>query len=136
MSLLKINRHPSAKDLRVFASLWLIFLSGFSVLAWAKASAWWSGLLIGGLVVGITGLIVPSAIRLVYLGAVYLTFPIGFVLSHLILGAVYYLLLTPIGLIMRLLGRDPLQRKFDGRRSSYWQPKDRQRSPADYFRQH
>ena len=46
-------------------------------------------------------------------------FPIGWVVSHLLLGVVYFLVLTPIGLTLRALGRDPLERRFDQSASSY-----------------
>ena len=39
--------------------------------------------------------------------------PIGLALSHVILGAVFYIVFTPVGLVMRLLGKDPLHRRFD-----------------------
>ena len=40
----------------------------------------------------------------------------------------------PIGLLLRLLGRDPLDRKFDAQASSYWQPKKPPGDVASYFR--
>ena len=62
------------------------------------------------------------------------TFPIGWVLSHLLLGAVFYCLFTPLGLIFRLIGRDALGL----RRSvavSYWRPKPAANDLRGYFRQ-
>ena len=137
MSLIQINRHPKPKDLRVFATLWLIFLGTFAGLALRAGKPTLATLLVSlALIVGVLGLIAPPTIRLIYLGAVYVTFPIGFIMSHVILGIVYYLLITPIGLLMRLLGRDPLQRRFDPKRTSYWEPKTESRSPASYLKQH
>lgn len=137
MSLIKINRHPSPKDLRVFATLWLIFLGGLGFMAQRGdhpnlALVLWSLAALGGVV----GWVVPRSIRLLYLGAVYLTFPIGFVVSHLILAIVYFLVLTPIGLLMRALGRDPLERRFEPNRATYWKPKTESRPPASYLKQH
>lgn len=40
--------------------------------------------------------------------------------SPLLLGALFYLVFTPIGLLRRLLGGDPLRRKPDPGRGSYW----------------
>jgi hypothetical protein len=37
----------------------------------------------------------------------------------LLLGAVYYLVLTPVALVVRLV-RDPLRRRWDPRRHTYW----------------
>lgn len=43
-----------------------------------------------------------------------------------ILGAVFYLFITPVGLMMRLFRRDPMQRSIDKRIATYWSPVRRQ----------
>jgi hypothetical protein len=63
------------------------------------------------------------------------TLPIGLVVSFVMLGLFYFLLITPLGLVFRLLGRDPLHRRFDPKAETYWvehQPADR---PERYFQQ-
>ena len=45
---------------------------------------------------------------------------LGFIMSHIILALVYYLVLTPIGFFMRILGKDPLTLKSDPNADSYW----------------
>ena len=62
----------------------------------------------------------PGLMRMVFLGMSYLTWPIGFVVSHVVLALVYYLVLTPIGLLMRLFGYDSMKRRFDPEAPSYW----------------
>jgi len=53
---------------------------------------------------------------------------IGWFNARLLLSILFYLVFTPIGLIMRLIGRDALQRDFNSSKSSFWiakeQPKD------------
>src|SRR3972149_7215658 len=44
---------------------------------------------------------------------------LAWVNTRLVLGLVYFLVMTPIGLLMRLAGRDPLDRRL-GDRPSYW----------------
>ncbi len=51
---------------------------------------------------------------------------LGHVSNHVILGAFFYLFVLPAGLIIRLLGRDPLHRSFDDKARSYWTPVGRQ----------
>ena len=72
---------------------------------------------------------VPYVISLV--GAV----PIAWVVSHLVLVTIFYLVLTPIGLIMRLFGHDPLNARFDPDAKSYWQRRPEKTDSARYFRQ-
>jgi len=65
-----------------------------------------------------------------------LAFPIGWVISQIMLLLMFYVVLTPVAWIFRLRGRDMLQRKPAPARASYWVPKE---SPTDlrrYFRQY
>lgn len=137
MKLLRINASPTPKDLRIFAALWLGFVGGAAVLAWVRGAGGLAGALgiaAGG--VGVLGLAWPRSVLGVYLGAVYAAFPVGFVVSHLILGIVYYLVIAPVGLCARLFGYDPLERRFDAARKSYWTAREGARPPASYFDQH
>lgn len=45
------------------------------------------------------------------------------IVSPLALGAVFFLAVLPIGLLMRLLGKRPLALGFDTRKTSYWVPR-------------
>ena len=87
------------------------------------------------LVTGVTAYLRPGAMRPIFLGMMGLTFPIGWVVSHAIFLAVFYLVVTPIGLLMRLAGRDALERKLDRNASTYWQPYNQETSRARYLRQ-
>jgi len=77
----------------------------------------------------------PGLMRIVYLTGAYAALPIALVISHLMLAVVYYLLLTPTGVLMRLLGHDPLARRFDASAQTYWRPRHRAENVARYFRQ-
>ena len=137
MKLIRINTHPAARDLRQFAGLWLLFVGAGAFFAWrSEAPLLAAGLAAAAVVVGVVGLVAPRSVRAVYLGSMYLAFPIGFVVSWLILGAVYFLVITPIGLCLNLARRDPLERRFERGANSYWKPRGPARPPSDYFRQH
>ena len=62
------------------------------------------------LTIGPLGLIRPEWVRLIYVGWMVLAFPIGWTVSQVMLAVMFYGLFTPIGLVFRLLGRDPLHR--------------------------
>jgi len=49
---------------------------------------------------------------------------LGYVSTGLILTITFFLVITPIGLLGRLFGRDPLHLKFDKQSDSYWTPVD------------
>ncbi|QDU38262.1 hypothetical protein Mal4_25890 [Maioricimonas rarisocia] len=137
MALVEINRNPSTKDLRVFAVLQIIF---FSVVAWivySRTGSTTAAVLIVTIsaAVGLFGLVVPSRLRLVYVGWMMAVFPIGWLISHAVLVITYYLVLTPIGLILRMRGYDPLGQKFDPDTATYWNDRPPARDAKDYYRQ-
>ena len=53
------------------------------------------------------------------------------VVNPLILGLIFYLSVTPVALIMRVLGKDPLRLKFDRGAQSYWLDRDPPGPPPD-----
>ena len=64
-----------------------------------------------------------------------LTYPIGWLVSHVLLAVIFYGLFTIVAMVFRLLKHDPLQRRLDRGARSYWQE---HRSPQDarrYLRQ-
>jgi hypothetical protein len=56
-------------------------------------------------------------------------------MSHLLLAGVYYLLITPLGLVMRLAGRDKLEMRRDHQATTYWTPRPPTPKVSRYFRQ-
>jgi hypothetical protein len=58
---------------------------------------------------------------------------VGWCVSHVLLVAVYFLVLTPIGFLLRLF-RDPMELRFEREASSYWFPREAVDS-GRYFRQ-
>jgi polyferredoxin len=56
---------------------------------------------------------------------------LGKVVSPIALGVVFYGVLTPVGAMMRLTGKDPLRLKLDPRAESYWIPREPPGPPPD-----
>jgi hypothetical protein len=137
MAVIEINRNPSRRELLVFGVLLAVFvgvvggLCRFQFDAPAAARAIW----IGGGALAALFFVVPPVRRPIYLGWIYAAYPIGFVVSHVILGAIYYVLFTSIGLLLRVLGKDPMCRAFDRNAKSYWVEHDPHKDPRRYVRQ-
>jgi hypothetical protein len=111
-----VSFDPPARTLRQFAGLWLACF--LAVAAWRVSVP----AAMVALAVGPIGLWRPRSIRLVYVGATLLTFPVGWTVSRLLLAAVFYGVLTPVGLAFRLAGRDVLGLR-PRRSETYWAPK-------------
>ncbi len=74
-------------------------------------------------VIEIAFLFFPSLYKKFYQAWNWFTRKIGQFNTYLILSLIFYLVFTPIALILRLLGKDLLDQKFDSRASSYWHPR-------------
>ena len=79
------------------------------------------------------GLLFPSALRQPYRGWMALGHALGYVNTRILLGLVFYLVVTPTGFVMRLFGKDPMRRRFDAGAPSY--RIDREPRPGSHMRQ-
>lgn len=144
--LVHINWNPDDGTLRRFG---FIALGGFGFLA---ACAWYERLLfafglgearlavtvvLGALAAAsaLFSLVAPRANRPIYVGLSVLTFPIGFVMSYVIMGLLFFGIFAPVGAILRLLGKDPMQRALRKDQKSYWSEARPPRPNESYFRQ-
>lgn len=138
MALIDINKNPTARELKIFGLLFALFSAVVGGLVW-----WQSGSRVAGLIVWASAglillvfLLVAPARRLIYLAWSYALYPVGYVITLALMGAVFYLVITPTGLLMRLFGRDPLSRKFRPEASTYWIRRREDDSLDRYFRQY
>ena len=53
---------------------------------------------------------------------------IGSIMAPIVMGIVFFLVVTPTGLIMKLLGKKILDNKFDKNKKTYWNNRDKQTS--------
>src|SRR5262249_17737686 len=128
---------PPNRLLRQFAVLWTVFFAGL---------ACWHGyfhdhrvtaiaLAVLALSVGPLGLAKPQAIRWVFVGSMVATFPIGWVVSRLVLACLFYGIFTPVGLVFRVMGRDALHHRRHPDERTYWTAKPAAHDPKSYLRQ-
>jgi hypothetical protein len=145
--LVEINFNPDNKTLRQFG---VIAFVGFGILA---ALAYYEKLIFSfglgdarltvvtifaavGSIALLFSLVAPKANRILYVGLTLLAFPIGFVLSYLIMGTLYFLIIGPIAVLFRIFGRDPMHRAYDSNAVTYWQSAKAPRDKDSYFHQY
>jgi len=138
MAVIDVNWKPSARQLRQFSILEIVFFA--IVCAWLYYRTTYPQVAVAVLavagVVGILGLVWPAFVRPIYIAWMTVAFPIGWLVSHLLLAVIFYLVISPIGLIMRLCGYDAMQRKFDRQAKTYWKRRDRNDDTETYFKQY
>jgi len=110
------------RDLRKFGfvvgSVFCALALFFAVPKWHKDWYWW--LLVPGVPLVVLGAIFPRALKWVYVGWMTLAMALGAVVSTILLTLLFFLVVTPMGLIARLVGKDFLSRKLEPGAASYW----------------
>ena len=135
--MIAIQWNPSTKQLRQFAGIWFPAFCGLVGWSIGQKTGYWSGVEIGWVLAGLLsvgGLVLPALIRPIFVGLILVTFPIGWVVSHLLLGLIFYGVVTPIGLILRISVHDLLQLKKPGG-NSVWKTSVGKTDATRYLRQ-
>ena len=136
--MLPINRNPGDKEIRSFTRLWFpLFVAALGAMIWWRAES-----LVGAIGTwGIGGALIAAALasreaaRIIFVGLVTITYPIGLMISTVVLALMLYVVFTPLGVVMRLAGRDPLQLR-QRQADSLWTPYHQDDDPARAFRQY
>lgn len=134
--MIEINKNPQAKELSQFGVIWLPALLLLAVLLVTRRfeTSLWTIILCAGAGVSMAaGLIQPMLLKWVFISLQYVTFPIGFVVSYLLLAIVFFLLITPLGFLLRMFGYDPVDYRM--RIGSMWHVRQPVIEQASYFRQ-
>lgn len=137
--MIEINRNPSVGELRRFALIWFpLFCLVVGLAAYRRphghaiAAAVWGA----GAALMLAGAIRAAWVRPLFVGMSYATFPLGWVSSHLLLGALYLLVITPTGLLLRRIRPDRLGQKIDRSAGSYWIAREPPASSERYLQQY
>jgi hypothetical protein len=145
-NMIEINLRPDDKTLRQFGFIAFAGFGGVAALAWFEVLIFSFGLgdarpIVAGGFAGLgvisllLSLVYPKANLPIYVGLTIISYPIGFVVSYVIMGTLFYLLITPVGIFFKITGRDTMKRRFEPEAASYWIPVERQRSRESYFKQ-
>ena len=135
--MLPINWTPGDAQVRSFTRLWLpLFTIVAGALLWRRTgwSAGTIGVIVSGAVLALICVTSRAAGRAVFLALQVVTFPVAAVVSTVVLAFVFYLVLTPIGLVLRATGRDPLRLRAR-QASTHWLPVRQNDDPERAFRQ-
>lgn len=114
------NHQATNKELRQFG---LLVGGVFSVIgSWpvvfrSEPPRLWA-MILGSLLIVLGGLL-PQSLKQVHSGWMKIGHVLGAINTKIILGIIYYLLITPMGLVMRLMGKDSMHRTLAKETTTY-----------------
>lgn len=115
---------PHRRDLRQFGFVLGGALVALSGIAWYRDSAALPYLLGAGGLIALVGAVAPQALRPVYFVWMAIGLTLGTIVTAIILTVVFFGAITPIGLVMKVLRKDPMRRRLDPDASTYWIQKE------------
>jgi hypothetical protein len=111
---------------RSFGLLFFVVFGSLATLGWWRGTSWYPVVLALSVAFLVLSFTIPQVLQPLNRAWMAFALLLHKVTSPLILGALFFVLFTPVGLIMRLKKRDVLRRRLDRSAGSYWIP----RSPA------
>ncbi|MFW5870177.1 MAG: SxtJ family membrane protein [Candidatus Sumerlaeota bacterium] len=113
--LFNIDWNPTRRQLRTFGlTLFVMFpLAGAFFAARGESFSWAVFIAAAaiGCLVELSVLAFEPLARLLYKAWMGLALVLGYVVGPVVISIIYYLVITPIGLALRLTGKDPMQRR-------------------------
>lgn len=132
-----LDLNPNHRAVRGFARLWfpLFVVALGAVLRWrfgwaTAATITW----LAGAALAVAGLASVRIARILYVALTIATFPIAIVVSTVLLAVVFFVVMTPLGLWLRLRGHDPLRLHARGA-PTHWHRYEQDDDPARAVRQ-
>lgn len=146
MSVVKLDLNPSPRTLRQFGLIGLVAFAALAALAFwrigffrplspgaGRATVY--VFLALAAYCGVCAATLPRLVLPLYVVLSVVSYPIGVVVFHVVMGVVYYLVITPVGIVFKIVGRDALHRRFDPSAATYWIRRKRPADVKQYFRQ-
>ena len=114
------NIKSEKRDLRKFGitiGVILLIIAGF--LFWKEKESF-QILLTFGVTLCILGIAIPFILKPIYWVWMIFATILGWIMTRVILSLLFYAIITPIGLILRVFGKQFLELRWDKSKESYW----------------
>ena len=114
------NIKSEKSDLRKFGitiGVILLIIAGF--LFWKEKESF-QILLTFGVTLCILGIVIPFILKPIYWVWMIFATILGWIMTRVILSLLFYIIVTPIGLIPRVFGKQFLELRWDKSKKSYW----------------
>jgi hypothetical protein len=115
---------PPLPSNRQFGIVFIVFFSLLGVLGLWRGGWWTSWLFGAAALVALITLFMPAVLTPFNRWWMRLAALLHKVVSPIVLGLMYFAILTPVAFAMRLAGRDEMKRRWLPQAPSYWVPRD------------
>ena len=126
------NKNSDFRSFGITIGIILILIAAF--LLW-KGKDLSQAFFISGFILCLFGVAIPIILKPVYWISMIFATILGWVMTRVILSLLFYLIFTPIGLILRLFGKKLLELSWKEENSTYWNYRTDKPEKEDYEKQ-
>lgn len=123
----------SKEDLKKFGIMMGCAFLVLGFILFLRKSLFWCFLWPAGFFFFMLAFAIPMRLKAIYFFWMKLAGVLGWINTRILLSLFFYLVLTPIGLIMRLFGKDLLDRALEKEKVSYWSKREEKDSDPTYY---
>jgi hypothetical protein len=121
------------EEVRKFGILFAVVFTAVAVYSRYRGIDPWYWFLVGAGGFLLTGHVAPGVLRPLYVGWMKFANLLGWINTRVLLGIFFYLVLTPIGIVLRLTGKDLLDTKLDRHAVTYWKKREVAKTPREQY---
>ncbi len=118
---------------RSFGSLFVVVFGFFGLNSYLRSGDWWPVLAGLAVLTALVTLFAPGVLTPLNRAWMKLGDLMGRVVNPIVLGLLFYGVITPFGVARQLFGADPMKRKFEPALKTYWVDRDPPGPAADSF---
>jgi len=133
-----IDFRPGNRVLRQFALAWLVVVGALGTNQWLFRGHTRLGMVLVAVaaVVGTAGLLRPQVVRWIFVVSSIAAFPVGWAVSQVMLLTLFLVVISPVAVLFKLVGRDRLRRNRSPQQQTYWKSKTPTADVRRYLRQY
>lgn len=135
MAVFRINTNPDTRQLRQFGLLCVVLLPVITWV-WGGSSSTILAVASVGAGLGLLGIFAPRVLKPVFIGLVFVSFPIGMIIGELILLMIFVGVFLPMAVLFRMIGRDVLHRRMSAESKTFWVARNAPSNVRRYFQQY
>jgi hypothetical protein len=115
-----LTKAPTSREMRNFGILFSAIAAVAAAYFAIKGNAVWPWLLVVTAFFGLAGFFAPALLRPLYVVWMKFAFLLAWVNTRVLLGLFFFVVITPVGVAMRLFGKDLLEKRLDKASPTYW----------------
>ncbi len=122
----------TTKDLKNFGIVLGIFLVALAAMFFWRGRNYWPAVASSGVVIFCAAIIFPNVLFWPYKFLQKFGKAMGWLVTRVVLIIFFYLVVTPIGLVLKIFGKRLLETGFRKDKKSYWNPREAQKESKNF----